>query len=326
MAISDYLSENVNFSKLNKTEKREFLDNLREYLIEYRSSLGFRNNMTFGVEIEYESLLQIELENLSVFDWSSVNDSTLICGGEIKSPILKDKEDDWDSLVSICSLLKLNCVGTFGYCGGHIHFGRKVFENNYKYMINFLKLIMLYEPILYYFGYGDKLIPRRCINKYAPPIASDLYKIRKDISNCRSMGQVLDTIPYLVKNQSISFKNLDFEHVYEFYNTLEFRFPNSSSEEVVWQNNINVIGKLLMYACSEGFDEHLVNYRLFWLKNSRYDKKMYVTIQKELAFEFADLIFDNMLDKINFLKQYFKLYQENNDMTYARKFVKSMID
>ena len=324
MSITSYFDDELEFRKLKKKEKRKFLNYLTEYLIEYRSSLGLSKNITFGVEIEYESLCKIDLGESSIFEWHTSKDSTLICGEEIKSPVLKDTDSDWQDLFSICSLLKEYNVSTFGNCGGHIHFGKMVFNNNYEYFINFLKLIMLYEPILFYFGYGDKLVPRRHINTYAPPIASRLYEMRKKIFRCRSLGQVLDTIPYSEKHQSICFKNLDFDCCYDFYNTIEFRFPNSSSEEVVWQNNINVLGKLLMYACSEEFDKNLVDYRLFIMNKFRYDKNTYESIQMDLAFEFADLIFDNYLDKINFFKQYFKLYRDDNNRVYARKFVKSV--
>lgn len=325
MGIESLINDDIRFSKLKVRDKIELLSELSDYLIPYRSSLNFSENITFGLEMEYESLSRIMLADKHQIDeWRSCEDPTLSCGGEIKSPVLTDKDTTWEDLQAVCALFRINRVDTFGNCGGHIHFGKKIFDDNLEYFRNFLKLIMLYEPILFYFGYGDKLIGRRLIYKYAPPIASSLYKNKRRINKSNCFEELLDVIPFFDKNQSICFKNLDFEGYYEFYNTIEFRFPNSSSEEVIWQNNINVLGKLLMYACSESFDKHLVDYRLFVLDQSRFNKRMYESLQLDLALEFADLIFTDTLDKVNFLKQYYKLYREDNNKIHAKKFVKSI--
>ena len=51
---------------------------------------------------------------------------------------------------------------------------------------------------------------------------------------------------------------------------------------------------------------------------------MYESLQLDLALEFVDLIFTDTLDKVNFLKQYNKLYREDNNRVQAKKFVKSI--
>ena len=56
-----------------------------------------------------------------------------------------------------------------------------------------------------------------------------------------------------------------------------------------------------------------------------YDKTKYNEVNIEEALEFADLVFDNDLDKVYFLRQYIKNYEENfktNKAVMAKRFVK----
>lgn len=52
------------------------------------------------------------------------------------------------------------------------------------------------------------------------------------------------------------------------------------------------------------------------------DSKLYGEIFLPEALEFSDMIFDNNLDKVYFLKQYLKNCDDSIEDTYAQKFVK----
>ena len=43
--------------------------------------------------------------------------------------------------------------------------------------------------------------------------------------------------------------------------TIEFRCPNGTLNEVIWQNNLNLFVHLLLYAKSNDFDEYRVEKR-----------------------------------------------------------------
>ena len=95
-------------------------------------------------------------------------------------------------------------------------------------------------------------------------------------------------------------------------NTLEFRRPNGTLEEVIWQNNINVIIKLILAINSNNFDIDYIINKLKTNKDriiNKYDSAYDHELNLEKALEFVDLFYDNNLDKINFLKQYIKGYE-----------------
>ena len=59
--------------------------------------------------------------------------------------------------------------------------------------------------------------------------------------------------------------------------------------------------------------------------NFTYDKMKYSEVNIEEALEFVDLVFDNDLDKVYFLRQYIKNYEENfktNKAVMVKRFVK----
>ena len=103
-------------------------------------------------------------------------------------------------------------------------------------------------------------------------------------------------------------------------NTVEFRSPNATIEEIVWQNNINAFTKLMLAATKGLIDEECLDYKISNFTN--YDF-MYKEICLKSVLEFVDLIFDNNLDKIYFLKQYFKDFKDIsqfNSLKRTRKF------
>lgn len=103
-------------------------------------------------------------------------------------------------------------------------------------------------------------------------------------------------------------------------NTIEFRSPNGTLEPVIWQNNINFFTKMLIYCKSGDFDEDIVEKRLEFNNQDLY---LYRQIFLTQALELTDLIFDNNLDKIYFLRQYLKSFEVSNEpFTKAKRFIK----
>ena len=75
------------------------------------------------------------------------------------------------------------------------------------------------------------------------------------------------------------------------------------------KNNINLFTKMLIYAKSNEFDSLIVHQRHEENKNNYEDLEMYREIYLDEALEFCDIIFNNNLDKIYFLRQYLKSLQ-----------------
>ena len=101
-------------------------------------------------------------------------------------------------------------------------------------------------------------------------------------------------------------------------NTIEFRCPNGTLEPIIWQNNANLFAKLLIYSKNNNFNHDIIDKR-----KTTTNINNYKIISLEQSLELADLIFNNNLDKIYFLRQYLKSYEESDKiLKKSKRFIK----
>lgn len=310
-------------STLRGFDLQDFLIEVENFPLTYRDRLSIDSKITFGVEIEYENFPRYfvlkYIEKKKISGYRVKKDSSLSNGGEITSPILHDKPNCWQDLQTICQYLKKWQVETSKNAGGHIHIGDSILKDNEKYWERFLKLYLYYEPVLFRFAYGDKVSGRKHMHIYAPPIASKLYTRLSLIQDNSSLKDLYKVLPEL-RFQAINFTNVKGFPNSMFsrhYDTLEFRNPNATVEEIVWQNNINTYIKLLTCVQGKNFDEDFLDYQISKIDSSHFYFYRYQEILLQDALEFADIVFNNNLDKLYFLKQYLKGFQNNSGMEKA---------
>lgn len=327
--IFEYLNilSNDKISEMNISDKLNILKIIKQYYLEQRDKLYIDKNITFGLELECEKALRKNIETelskpLSTGVWEVVGDGSLLNGAEINSPILKDNINTWKDLKKVCNIVSNNAY-ILENSGAHIHIGMNILGNNPKYWSNFVKLWMAYENIIFRFLYGEYLAPRKHILEQARPISKDLIeKLDSNrIANCENKFNASYMIKLLDagksyqerRKRSINFTNIsDIEpykyNLNEYMQTVEFRSPNGTKNPIIWQNNVNLIAHLFMYAKSENFNEEIIMNRIKCIKedNIPSDLHSYSRIYNEQALELCDLIFNNNLDKIYFLRQYYK--------------------
>lgn len=329
--MNDFISDLKNdyFSYLRGSNLQEVLAEIETYFLTYRNTLNLPQELTFGVELEYEKIFKIVtdefLEANFLYNWKSINDESLILGGEVVSPILKDDITSWKQLQKICQFLTKYNADTFHNAGGHIHIGANILGEDIESWKMFLKLYAVYEHVLFRFAYGDKLNARKEIKNYAFPSKHNLNMALLFLDDAIDLNDIYYAIPNHSRYQALNLCNIPFkilETQKKFINTIEFRFPNASSSEVIWQNNINAFAKMLLTAKNKLIDEEFLDYKIEESKDKYIN---YDFIDLKGALEFVDLVFDNNLDKTYFLRQYFKNYQENyskNRLVRAKKFIK----
>lgn len=336
------LERNDNFSTLRGLDLQELIVEIENFYLEYRKSLNFPSQVTFGVEIEYEGFIKFYVDkyiesnyeiiehkgvdyysigmcllkitnSILINNWQSKKDSSLNFGGEVSSAILYDKIDDWKQLRQLCKYLRKKRAITNLRAGGHIHIGAHILEADVDKWRKFIKLYTVYENILFRFFYGDKLTKRLNQNQYAPSIVDEIILSRDKINSVTDVSELKKILPKS-KFQAINFKNVNFskKSYDDSKNTLEFRCPNSTDNEIVWQNNINTAVKLMLASTRLEVDWELLDYKFKNIKNlSQNQNYMYNEICLEQVLEFVDFVFDNNLDKAYFLRQYFKNFQDN---------------
>lgn len=324
-----FLKENDDFSSLRGLDLQELITYIENYYLDYRDTLGLPNNLTFGVEIEYENYLKTLVDKYIEKEfpyWISKSDGSLRTGGEITSPIMTDNIKLWNELKDICKYLDKNRADTSHNAGGHIHIGQNILGNDVLAWKYFLKLYMAYENVLFRFMYGDKISARKRLNHYAPPVADDLMCFLKPINEAEEFIDIYECLPRDERYYALNFKNIYLNPCMVSKQTLEFRGPNASTNEIIWQNNINTFSKMLISSKEKVMNMDFLDYKLEKEYISYFhDRYMYNEVNLKNALEFVDLVFDNNLDKVYFLRQYIKDFEENYGFEYAvnaKKFVK----
>lgn len=317
----------MKLAKLNKKDLMDLLNYINETQIEYREELDFPKHLTFGLEIEFENAFFHEIKpQINEYEgWNLKDDLSVTIGsgikkegGEITSPVLIDQKKYWNELKEICTKLKINGATVSDRCGGHIHIGSQVLMDDINYYKNFLKLWYVYEEIMYRFSTGEDNKIRKGAKQYAKSLRPYMDNQKWRITTMHNPDELRLVLLRFTsdKYKAVNFGNTKFIR-HKNFDTIEFRSPNGTIEETIWQNNVNAFMNFANYAASNNFDKEFIDYQ-FGIDQERNLKYFYFMDIKK-ALELADLIFEKDLDKIYFLRQYFKDYDlENNE----KKFIK----
>ena len=324
-------SQNISYDSLERNDRKQLATQISSFYIPYRDFLNLPLDLTFGVEIEYENLDRSIVDdyiNKKLDCWLSKTDGSLVNGGEINSPILYDEKKYWLELKKICSFLKEHNANTCQNAGGHVHIGAQILGEECATWRKFIKIYTIYENILFRFAYGEKLGPRKKMYVHANPIAETLISKMWRFNRSKSIIELGQEYPSETKRIALNLNHVLFENMQEMENnTIEFRFPNATVEASIWQNNINTFAKMILAAKSNNIDEEYLDkllkeedYMLLSLNSKKELLAKYNGICFNQAIQFADLIFDNNLDKTLFLRQYVKSFEKSNECIRSRAF------
>ena len=314
--LFDFIKPNDNdlLSLMKGIDLQELLYRLDIYYLELRDKLGFSDSITFGLELEFEhanrNRIEDKLCDAGLYSkWVVKGDSSLDRGAEINSPILRDEKENWIDLRNVCDIVKEHAI-IGKNSGGHIHIGTQVLGSNKEHWLNFIKLWSIYENIIFRFLYGDSLTHRASLERYAKPLSETLWEDFK----CLKEDNLISMYEFVVRlkhdrYQAINFKNVNGINSFSRDNTIEFRCPNGTLEPVIWQNNVNLLVNILKYSKSNKYDDDTIDKRREINGDKYYDLEWYNQIYLVQALELVDMLFDNNLDKVYFLRQYLKSFQ-----------------
>jgi len=181
---------------------------------------------------------------------------------------------------------------------------------------------------LFRFGYGEYEKERFSASIYSKPLSKLYYnrllEFKKRNYNV-SLEELLVTMQFGFKQYALGIHRLPRKDTsFEEGKTIEFRCFNASLEPVIWQNNLNFLVHFIKYAKSGKFDEDKVNNRISSKIDSFSSFEEYNKINLEEALELADMIFDNNLDKMNFLRQYLKSFKKIDKFKECDLFIKRL--
>lgn len=322
-------TENDKLSDLKGYDLQDLIYYLNDLYLTLRTTLGLDKSVTFGMELEFEKSknvlinTELSLSNLNE-DFKIKHDGSLgVFSGEIATPILKDFEVDWEKLEKVCKIVSRHAT-IVEKAGGHIHVGAHILGREKDSILNFLKLWAVYENIIFRFCYGEFLSGRDGISRYAYSMKDKFEEVEM---MCRKDDDLTsyDVVRRVARDK---YQAVNFCHVHNLLeeqerNTIEFRCPNGTLNPVIWQNNLNLFVKLIEYAKSKEFNDDIINKRRTLNFEVPHQVSDYNKIFLKQALELTDMIFNNNLDKMYFLKQYLKKYQYTNQpLAKAKKFTK----
>lgn len=325
---------------LGNINKDEYIENIRNKQIPIRSTLDIDKHITFGFELEFSRALYSKIgkglyaliknndlndgyrcdirNKIYNYNWRLTQDKSVtlvldnqIYGGEVKSPILNDTKEVWDELIKVCDLISNNNGVADSKTGAHIHIGKQIIGNDTRAIYRLLELWVAYEDIIFRFSYGEKNGPRPNMFIYTSPIYKTFLEyepelIRKLIQNNCSFNTLINNL-YLDRYCALNLINIRDSGREK--STIEVRVPNGTLNPIIWQNNANFFIKLIEYAKSDLFDKRLVEDRI---KTNKYSNMLFDAfidfneLDIDKAIELSNLIFNNEIDKVYFLKQYIK--------------------
>lgn len=306
---------------MNLLEKKEYLEYLEKLKLTYRKKLNLPDYLTFGVEIEYceapsNKILRVlntlkeKPDYINYEKWHFHIDGNfsyfkngIIYGGEVTTPVFNDEINSYKEIEKVCKSLQKYHATIDDRVGVHYHISKNVFNNDYNTLVKFLKLYVVFEHIIYKFGYNG-LKEREALKDYAKDSRNILINILKkdDMDEFyRLINAINDVIK--AKERGINFQNIP--HGIGSTNTIEFRMCNGTLDPITIQNEINLFCNLLLSSNKE-IDTEYLDYRIEELKNKKISLEMYRNINLDDAIIFSDIIFDNKLDKDYFIKQYIK--------------------
>lgn len=319
-----------NLQSLSKEAKNKLLNELKDFKIYYRDSLNLPRRTSFGCEIEFKlpdyqvldcpigirqddyvyDLLKSKNYNYP-FNVKSEADESI----EIITDVLKDDAKSWNVLKSVLDFLKNNNAYCNASCASHVHIGKQLLGTNLVSWLNFFRIWCIFEDDIIKFVNGEYYFERTNFNFYSNRCKNVIINLLSKHIN------EYDLIPEELCNKKYSI-NFNTQYIKDLTirsnnytksnkkNTIEFRCPNGTLNAQIWQNNINFFAKLMTSCYNDRLDHELLKYLL--------ENQYQFEHNDDMAFYLADMVFDNDLDKLFFLRQYYKDFNEPDLKTFVK--------
>ena len=268
----------------------------------FRKKLNFSSLYSFGNEIEVNNMFKNENELLvekfndkhSLFDDDKfvIHDEPT-ADAEIATPILTNQQYDWCHLKSMYEEL-IKCEAEIGNnTASHIHVGTH-FINTPEKLALLLKTLVVFQPIIYKFGYGYGDKPRDFIVAsydannhcmFMTPGRVEKFVDCLEHFNYKSKSNMYQnyydfTGGYYSFRPVFSLTNFNFANFFypfdsstpNYNDHMEIRCFNGTLDPVIVQNNINLIVNILRAVNEDTIDKEYIEREYDrYLDTNRYD-------------------------------------------------------
>ena len=333
-------------------DTKKYKQELTQLKGEYQSKIILPKPITFGTEIEFvnanlntvEDVVRNEVGPINTGDYKSwqvktddsvtkkqeiiigrhkywgeeyIEKEIIKQGGEVVSRILQNDEQSWDELSRVfLSCLKIENFGFNDKCAFHVHFGKNIFKNP-KFIQNLFKAYTVFEDILLRTSYGATNRRRPDLVHHATLSSYFIYNRLKDNFNNEEKVEEFLKEYAQCREQALNLANYIYRFDAKKY-TVEIRCTNHLESRFLMQNTIRFLALFLLYCDSDEFDDELMDY---YIKHSFEPKTLdeYEEENFEKAMLFGQIFIKDDLDRLYFMKQYLKCYQESDIIENPQK-------
>lgn len=316
---------------------KKYKQELTQLKGEYQSKIILPKPITFGTEIEFVGanltdvykFLEEEFGPISCVGYKTWQVKTDLSvtkedkiekkkyGGEVVSPILKNDEKSWEELSrAFLGCLKIENFRFDDKCAFHVHYGKNNF-NNKKFITNLFKAYMIFEDIIFRTCYGETNKRRPDLVHHATLTSYYIYNRLKD--NFTNEEKVEEFLKEYANEREFGLNLMNY--IYRMFAdkyTVEIRCSNHLKSRFLMQNTIRILALFLLYCDSKDFDDEFMD---FYIEHSFKPKTLneYEEENFEKAMLFGQIFIKNDLDRLYFMKQYLKCYQESDIIENPQK-------
>lgn len=219
---------------------------VEEISIETNLDFNIPKEMTIGIEIENEGKFSNNVnKHFFLKGWSAKEDSSLLNGVEIVSPILHPTQKDAQDIYKVTEMLTRVGQNVSERCGGHIHIGADYLKSKEAYK-NLMEIWGNTEEILYTISNEKGTSPRSGMSQYASPITPKVQvAINSGEIELTDEISLDEFISELKKVQGDRYSGLNLLNIKDSKNTIEFRLANGTINPDLWMDNINLFGGIV---------------------------------------------------------------------------------
>ena len=313
---------NIILSSLSKTELISLFTRINEMPLTFRCRLNIPSNISFGNEIEIEG---ITLNRASLIT-ELFNDSVGLYGedryevhpeqtaaAEIVTPVLTNRVHHWTTFKSMYELLCETGATIGENTSSHIHTGSNLINTPGKLSL-LLKTLVVFEPIIFKFGYGILDKPREYLtSRLTYSIFSPMMTPKRvcaftdeldhyNHNDKNAMGAKFSEFirPDLAFRPVFNFNNFDFSKLHygiavEEPNSedhFEVRCFNGTLRPEIAQNNISLIISIVAAVINGKIDEEYINreYEKYRKKRYNFDTKFAILYEEDRVAQYNRLL------------------------------------
>ena len=305
---------------MGETDLKNLIAYIQSFDYEDRECTNLDSSLNFGLDMHYQFQNIKDIEKIfkmltkyysnsskSKFDYSynkniynpNLSTNHLI----INTPVFQDTKEFYLELKDYLYYLKEKGVLLNPAKGVHVHTDLSILENDNRYLLTLLKIITLYENIIFRFGFGESDKSNINLETYSKAVSPLVFKYIRSFDITKPFEEHINELQKILicKSYAINFHSKDKKVTND---TIEFRMFNGTFDLTTIQNYVNFVGNMMYQIVKDHVDIDMLDYSIDVYDVNKYTLDKYPESDPTGAVELSEIVFDKREDQVRFLKQY----------------------